>query len=591
MSKPARTYRSVRAGCKKDMSKDAESKICQNCKHGFVIEIEDFNFYKKIKVPAPTCCFDCRLQRKLTWRNERTLYKKKCDARGHEESLITMYPSDFTTPVFDQKYWHGDDWDASDFGLEYDFSKYFFDQLNKLMSLVPTPALVNIKDVKSDYCNFTYQTKNCYLNFASDVNEDSAYLYHSIENRDCFDMLGSRKNEKCSYLIDCERCYESDNLMLSEECINCKYCYDCRNCHNCIGCVGLRNARYYIFNKQYSPEEYKGKLESWELGKIKGNQKTKEEFEKLLKKHPRKFSNSRHTTKSKGDYLSHVKNCVDSFDVEGPAEDLRFMVYGVTNLKNIYDGYAIGMNIENSYDLFDAGDNMSDVAFSGNLWNSFSCRYCYFVKNCSNCFACIGLRNKSYCILNKQYTKEEYEEMIPKIIKHMNDMPYIDKKGRVYKYGEFFPSELSPFCYNETIAQEYFPLTKEEALNQGYKWKDKEERNYNIDLKNEEIPDEFDESIVGKVLECEHKGTCNEQCTEAFKIIEAEYQFYKRLNLPLPRLCPNCRHYQRLKQRNPLKLWHRKCMHEGCTNEFETSYAPERPEIVYCESCYNREVY
>ncbi|MFH1193084.1 MAG: hypothetical protein V1656_02080 [Candidatus Jorgensenbacteria bacterium] len=27
-----------------------------------------------------------------------------------------------------------------------------------------------------------------------------------------------------------------------------------------------------------------------------------------------------------------------------------------------------------------------------------------------------------------------------------------------------------------------------------------------------------------------------------------------------------------------------------CPNEFETSYAPERKEIVYCESCYNAEV-
>ena len=69
----------------------------------------------------------------------------------------------------------------------------------------------------------------------------------------------------------------------------------------------------------------------------------------------------------------------------------------------------------------------------------------------------------------------------------MNDMPYIDKKGRIYRYGEFFPSELSPFCYNETIAQEYFPLTKEEATEQGYKWKEKEERNYNIDIKTKDI--------------------------------------------------------------------------------------------------------
>ncbi|MDP3683664.1 MAG: hypothetical protein Q8S01_06990, partial [Ignavibacteria bacterium] len=226
--------------------------------------------------------------------------------------------------------------------------------------------------------------------------------------------------------------------------------------------------------------------------------------------------------------------------------------------------------------------HISDIEYSMECFDS------------SYLFACVGLKNKSYCILNKQYTKEEYEELVPKIIKHMNDMPYIDAKGRIYQYGEFFPPELSPFCYNETIAQEYFPLTKEEALEQGYKWKDTEERNYTIDIKNEDIPNdikEVDDSIINKVIECEHKGTCNEQCTEAFKIIPDELSFYQRMNLPIPHLCPNCRHYNRLKQRNPLKLWHRKCMKENCSNEFETSYAPDRPEIVYCEKCYNQEVY
>jgi len=202
-------------------------------------------------------------------------------------------------------------------------------------------------------------------------------------------------------------------------------------------------------------------------------------------------------------------------------------------------------------------------------------------------------RGNSYCILNKQYTKEEYEALVPKIIQHMNEMPYVDKKGRVYKYGEFFPAELSPFSYNETIAQEYFPLTKEQAIEQGYTWKDPEEKNYQIDIKTQDIPDnikDVSDDIIGKVIQCSHNGECNHQCTKAFKIVPQELQFYKKMNLPLPRLCPNCRHYERLKQRNPLKLWHRKCMKPECTNEFETSYAPDRPEIVYCEECYNREV-
>ncbi|MFA6393122.1 MAG: hypothetical protein WCW54_03495, partial [Candidatus Paceibacterota bacterium] len=67
-------------------------------------------------------------------------------------------------------------------------------------------------------------------------------------------------------------------------------------------------------------------------------------------------------------------------------------------------------------------------------------------------------------------------------------------------------------------------------------------------------------------------------------------ELYKKLNLPLPHFCHNCRYYQRLNLENPRKLWHRKCMKEGCSNEFETSYAPDRPEIVYCERCYQNEV-
>jgi len=103
----------------------------------------------------------------------------------------------------------------------------------------------------------------------------------------------------------------------------------------------------------------------------------------------------------------------------------------------------------------------------------------------SNLFSCVGLRKKQYCILNKQYLKEEYFELKEKIIKHMNEMPYIDKNGNVYKYGEFFPSELSPFSYNKSIAQEYFQKTKEKIIENGFLYRKPKERNYQttIDLK------------------------------------------------------------------------------------------------------------
>src|SRR3989344_3075374 len=83
-----------------------------------------------------------------------------------------------------------------------------------------------------------------------------------------------------------------------------------------------------------------------------------------------------------------------------------------------------------------------------------------------NLFGCVGLRNKKYCILNKQYTKEEYEELAPRIIAHMRNTE---------EWGRFFPMEQSSFAYNETEAQDYFPLKKEEAAQRNIAWREEKE--------------------------------------------------------------------------------------------------------------------
>lgn len=594
--------------CYTEAMPDSEGGTCQNCRSDFAIGPEDLDFYSRLKVPPPTFCPPCRMQRRLTWRNERTLYRRKCDAPGHEEMLVSMYPPGLSTPVYDQNFHRGDAWEPMQYGRDYDFSRPFFEQWHDLVLSVPLAALMNINDVRSDYCNFTYESKNCYLNFASDWNEDSAYLYHSIKNKDCFDMLGAQKNEHCYALVDSEGCYESDHLVLCEGCIASAYCYDCRNSQNCVGCVGLRSAKYCVFNEQLSPEEYKKRVGEMRLDTREGREAAEKEFREFLLTRPRKFSNSRHTASSTGDYLNNVKNCTDCFDVEGPAENCRFLVYGVTDMREVYDAFAVGL-VESSYEIIAAGIGMHDVAFSSVIWDSFSCRYCYFTRNSSNCFGCVSIENKQYCILNRQYSKEEYEALLPKIIDHMNTMPYIDPQGRIYKYGEFFPSNMSFFAYNETLAQEYFSLTEESAKRQGYLWKDPADKSYSPTKRLIDLPESIKEArdpITQELIECKHGGYCGQQCTKAFRILASELQLLRKLNIPLPGLCVNCRHYERLKERNPFKLYHRECMcdhqvfkntnthphhPEGrCPNQFETTYAPEGKEIVYCEQCYQAEV-
>jgi hypothetical protein len=356
-------------------------------------------------------------------------------------------------------------------------------------------------------------------------------------------------------------------------------------------CSNLRNKSYCIRNLEYSKEEYLKMMNTFNVNSFISISKHKSEFEDLIKGKIHKFANIVNSVNVSGDNIINSKNAHECFMVEG--ENIKYCWRTFNGIKDSYD-ISGGLKNELVYESSLAADDGYLTKFFSHSKGNKNSDLIHLCVNCSNIFGCVGLKNKKYCILNKQYTKEQYEELVPKIIKHMIDMPYADSKGNTYRYGEFFPSELSPFYYNESIAQEFFPFTKDESIGQGYKWKDREERNYNIDIKNEDVPDtilNIDESIISKVIECEHKGSCNEQCTKAFKITSQELLFYKRMNLPIPHLCSNCRHYERLKQRNPLKLWHRKCMKKGCENEFETSYAPGRSEIVYCESCYNKEIY
>jgi hypothetical protein len=44
---------------------------------------------------------------------------------------------------------------------------------------------------------------------------------------------------------------------------------------------------------------------------------------------------------------------------------------------------------------------------------------------------------KEYCILNKQYTKEEYEILVPKIIEHMKTFPSPHGRGARGEGGEW----------------------------------------------------------------------------------------------------------------------------------------------------------
>jgi hypothetical protein len=562
-----------------------ETRVCQNCKTDFVIESDDFSFYEKMKVPPPTFCPECRFVRRMTWRNERSLYKRKCDMC--KKNIISMYDNDVSFPVFCPECYKSDNWEAGEYNLDYNFSEPFFTQWKKLFNKVPKVSLGQTRECpNSEYANFIAYSKNTYMAFSivagsediqhsSNVDNSKQIIdsYNIVESELIYEGVGINKNYNCRYS------YWSAN------CIDCSFVLDCNNCQNCFGCVNLQSKRYCIFNTQYSKEDCEKIIQGYNTGSYNFINKILQEFWKLSLNYPRKYARIINCINSTGDELRDCKNVLKSFNV-----------YEAENIKNGYRSFQCKDSMDAGHCLAELtyehasrgsenGQNNKFIINGGEAINNTE--YLDYCKSSSNLFGCVGLKNKQYCILNKQYGKEEYFEMVEKIKKHMDGMPYIDSKGRTYKYGEFFPYEICPFGYNETVINELSPLSKDEILERGYNWKEKVDNKYTITKKASDLPDDIkdvDDSILDEVIECAQSG-------RAFKITPYELQFYRRMDVPIPRLHPDERYKNRLKLRNPLKLWHRKCMKEDCNNEFETPYSPDRPEIIYCDSCYKKEVY
>lgn len=572
---------------------------CQNCHNDFLIEPEDFSFYKKIKVPPPTFCPECRRQRRFSFRNTHSLYKRKDSHDGKE--MLSIYSPDKDFAVYEQKYWWSDDWDPMSYGREYDFSKPFFQQWKELHDVFPLQNLSNSKAVNSDYCNVAEENYDCYLVTACFRNERVMYS-DSISNvKDSLDLHVVHKTE---FSYDDVNCSDSYKLFYSEDshsCTDSYFLYDCKGCTNCFMSTNLRNKSYYFFNEQLSKEDYTKKVAEYQLSNYDEVEKLKTTFEEVKCRAIHRFAHIVNSHNVIGDNVDHGKNSKQCFDITQGPEDSKFMFWGAINLKDCYDTDAGGGGLETAYESFDVGVGGNRIYFSNVVYSSRDVEYSTNCYSCSNLFGCTGLRSKSYCIFNKQYTKEEYFALREKIVAHMMEMPYVDKAGLVYMYGEYFPAETSSFAYNETVACDYTPLSKEEVLRRGLQWKEPEQKNYTINLKSSDLPldiKDAQDDILEKVIECAHIGQCNDRCTTAFKILPNELTFYKRFDIPLPRLCSWCRHYRRFRKRKPLKLWPRTCMctigshgHERkCINEFETAYAPERPEMIYCEKCYQAEV-
>ena len=563
-----------------------ETKTCKHCWISFTITNMDLEFYNKVSpvlwwkkflIPTPTFCPDCRQQRRLSRRNERKLYKRNCDATGKQ--IISIHSPNKPYKVYDQNIWRSDSRDAMEYEQVFNFNRPFFEQFNELFNKTPKASLSNTGSENSEYVNYSRSLKNCYICFGLGLSENCCYIQTWRELKDCLDCSFVTWCQNCYQLLDSNWCFNAFYSQCCSKSNNVSYCYDIENCSFCTFCVWVVNKSYCILNQQYTKEEYFQKLKETHENKDKYNKL----FRDIYLKIPRKFGQFIQSENCTWNVLLWSKNSKGCFDCIN-LEDCKYTSAGIS--KYTYDGTSINAWSELIYESQGAWWFKSIfISDSMDLTESIYCNQCF---NSSNLFWCIWLRHKQYCILNKQYIKEEYEKLVPQIIE------YIQKS---WERWEFFPWSISPFWYNETISHEYFPYTKEQALSKWYKRMDKEfpvnipENAQTINA--QDLPDikEIDANgmspatggnILNKVIICEETG-------KPFRIAKAELEFYRKHNLPLPHKHPDQRHLERMQLRNPRKLRNREC--SKCGADIKTTYAPERPEIIYCEECYKHEIY
>ena len=212
------------------------------------------------------------------------------------------------------------------------------------------------------------------------------------------------------------------------------------------------------------------------------------------------------------------------------------------------------------------------MLFSVWCWKSRNILYSDNCHSCADLLGCISLRRQECCILNRQYTKAEYEKKAAEVI------AALVHEGL---WGEMLPVGLSPFAYNESAAFEYYPLHRDQVSALGWRWTDELPYTQGKETINwADLPDaieKVDNSVLENILACT-------SCGRNYKINRQELGIYRKLPVPLPRNCPLCRHLARFARKTPTDLWKRKC--SECEAPIITSYSPQRLEKVLCDECY-----
>ena len=411
--------------------------------------------------------------------------------------------------------------DNTAFGKDYDFSRPFFPQFEEALSDSFIMALLQINAENSNYVNGAINVKNCFLCFDILESQDCLYCFLHDGGNDNLLCVSARRSQYCYDSLNIDNCYECQHCV---DCINTSAsfgCYDLIGCSSCFGCAGLRNVENHVFNQPLTDNNYRTFLKTLDLGDRGRRESELKRCGDFIAGLGHEKNHLINVEDSSGDYLRDCSNARQCYFSSG-LKDCGYLSNSRRS-SNCWRGMAI--DAEYSYQSVPLGSQRELYCYgvSGGEGNIYSL---YLEQNCSHCFGCTALKNKSYCILNKQYSKEDYLSMLARIIPHMI---------AAGEWGEPLPPRLSPHRYEHSLAHVFFePLSAAEASRRGYQRADvvvEEASGEPCDP--ETLPVSIgsteERHVVGKAFRCPAS-------LRFFNIQKAELAFHKRFNIPLPTL-------------------------------------------------------
>jgi hypothetical protein len=550
-------------------------RICALTGEKWLMTDEEIGWYRKFSVPPSKYSPLNRMRIMHGYFIMYNIFYNKHADTGR--LMLATIPPASGFRVLEDKEWH--ERDFLEKGVPLDENKKFFDQLFDLHLSVPLPAHDNIVQPENSIAFISFSDQDSYFVMASRSKgcfyssnafdcEDSSEIVMGTGVKESYNVLNSSGLFRCQFVRD------------SHNCQNSYFLFDCRDCEKCFGAVNQRHKKYLWFNEQLSEEEFNRRLSKVDLSSYIEQEKYKEQFRRFIKeKAIWPENNNLHTENSTGEYLENTTDACECYHVRGGSRNIDHVTWclgapssdcaycgGATAATDCY--YSVG--VTNCHRAF---FNLNIVTGCQNV------EYCTRCFDCENCFGCVGLKRKKFCLLNKQYSEDDYWKILDDLkCRLLEEGNYGDIPGLRFS-TQHWTSLLDLFEIDEATALKLggrnFDLTSQGA--------EGPEISPELIRPVESIPDRLEINDFDKVL---GQFYFDPVIGRRFVYLKPELELYQKLKVALPRHHPRGRIMEIYRQLNKPEFVGMVC--QSCKKEIRVAknYAfPDRK--IFCRSCYN----